>query len=85
MEMRNISVHRDQSRSFAGGRRRGGNAGTPSRMSVAKDESHVGRSAGLHLRNARACFVRVTDLQTCGPRHSSYAPKCLPTNHVGIT
>jgi hypothetical protein len=29
MEMRNIFVHRDQSRSFAGGRRRGGNVGTP--------------------------------------------------------
>jgi hypothetical protein len=28
MEMRNISVHRDQSRSFAGGRRRGGNVST---------------------------------------------------------
>ena len=57
MEMENIPIHRDQSRSFAGGRRRGGNVGTPSRMSDAKDESQVGRSARLHLRNTRACFV----------------------------
>ncbi len=48
MEMRNISIHRDQSGSFAGGRRRGDNVGIPHgcKRGAGVGKARVGKCVG---------------------------------------